>query len=180
MAGKISRPLQRGFTLIETMIAIAVLAFGLLSLVAVYSQGILYRASSQADLVAKEKAAEAIESIFTARDTSILTWAQIRNVSAGGGAVFLDGARPLLDPGPDGLVNTADDNPALPDSIVDPGPDGILGTADDIIIPLNNYTREIRITDLTDSLRRIDVIMRYQVGRLGRQYTLTTYISSFS
>ena len=104
------------------MISIVILSFGVLSLAAVYAQGIMYASLTQYDYIAEKKAEEAVETIFTARDTKILTWAQIQNVSTGG--VFIDGARPLLDPGPDGLVGTADDNSALPDSIIiGPGAD---------------------------------------------------------
>lgn len=168
----------RGFTLIETMIAIFVLAFGLLSLAMVFTEGITFRSVAKYDLIAKEKAAQAVESIFTARDTGTLTWAQIQNVSGGG--VFLDAARPLFHPGPDGLVNTADDDPTRPDTIVDPGPDGILGTADDVVVVLGNFTRQIVITPRSPTLRRIQVIVQYQAGRLPRTYTLNTLISQFN
>ena len=183
MVARISRLPQQGFTLIETMIAIAVLAIGVLGVAAVFSQGVLFMSSSQSDLIAKEKAAEAIESVFTARDTRVLNWAQIRNVSGSSGndaGVFLDGPQRLLDPGLDGMVGTADDDYTNPDAIITPGPDGLLGTADDVKIPLANFTREIRIRDLGPNLRQVQVIMRYSVGRLNRQYTLTTCISSFS
>ena len=172
------RSLNQGFTLIETMIAIAVLSIGVLSLAAVFSEGILSIASSQSDLIAKEKAAEAIESVFTSRATGVLTWNQIRNVSDGG--IFKNGPQPLLDPGNDGLINTADDDTSKPDSIVTPGPDGLLGTSDDVVIPLSNFTREISITDRGVNLRQIVVTIRYTVGRLSLQYSLTTYISSFA
>jgi len=178
MPAKDFRQPQYGFTLIETMIAIAVLAIGVLSLAAVLSEGMLTMSSSQSDLIAKQKAAEAIESVFTSRATGVLTWAQIRNVQNGG--IFLAGPQPLLDPGPDGLVNTADDDPTKPNVIVTPGPDGLLGTADDIVIPLTNFTREIQITDIAPNLRQINIIMSYTVGRLTRTYTLTTYMSSFA
>lgn len=171
---------HRGFTLVETMIAIVLLAFGVLSLAAVLCQGMLYRSSSQSDLIAKEKAAAAIECMFTARDTRVLTWAQLRNTSAGGGAVFLDGSQPLLDPGPDGMVNTVDDDITRPDVIIDPGPDGILGNSDDQIVPLTRFRREILITDVNPNLRLVQAIVTYQVGRLQRQYALNTYMSSFN
>lgn len=94
-----------GFTLIEAMISIVILAFGVLSLAAVYAQGIMYTTMSQYNYIAEKKAEEAVETIFTSRDTKVLTWAQIANVSQGG--VFKDGPQPLLDPGPDGLVGMA-------------------------------------------------------------------------
>ena len=178
---KMSRQLA-GFTLIEAMISIVILSFGVLSLAAVYAQGIMFASLTQYDYIAEKKAEEAIETIFTARDTKILTWAQIQNVSTGG--VFIDGPQPLLDPGPDGLVGTADDNTLLPDSIiVGPGPDGILGTADDIVVNLNPWmTRTIAMTPVTaeSNLRQITITINYQVGRLKRTYTLISYISTFA
>lgn len=182
-AGQRSRSHRRapvGFSLLETIVAIAVLAFGVLSLAAVLANGIAFMSMTQEDFIAQQKANEAVESVFTARDTKVVTWAQIENVANGG--IFLDGVQPLLDPGPDGMVNTADDVAANPDVIVGPGPDGILGTGDDQIIPLSNFTREIKITDYpgNPNLKQIQVIMRYTAGRFNRTYTLTTYISSFS
>jgi type II secretory pathway pseudopilin PulG len=178
---KISR-LPAGFTLIEAMISIIILSFGVLSLAAVYAQGIMYASLTQYDYIAEKKAEEAVETIFTARDTKVLTWAQIQNVSTGG--VFIDGARPLLDPGADGLVGTADDNAALPDSIIiGPGPDGILGTSDDIVVNLNPWmTRTIAITPVTGeaNLRQITITINYKIGRIQRAYTLISYISAFA
>jgi type II secretory pathway pseudopilin PulG len=178
---KISRQLA-GFTLIEAMMSIIILSFGVLSLAAVYAQGIMYASLTQYDYIAEKKAEEAVETIFTARDTKILTWAQIQNVSTGG--VFIDGAQPLLDPGPDGLVGTADDNTALPDSIiVGPGPDGKLGTADDVVVNLNPWmTRTIAMAPVTSeaNLRQITITINYQVGRIKRTYTLISYISAFA
>ena len=81
-------------------------------------------------------------------------------------------------PGRDGLVNTADDGGV--ESTTLPGPDNITGTADDVVVPLNDFTREIEIRDIGDNLRQIRVIVRYQIGHLVREYTLTTYISSFA
>jgi prepilin-type N-terminal cleavage/methylation domain-containing protein len=178
---------QQGFTLIEAMISMVILAFGVLSLAAVYSQGLFYAQLGQMDYIASKKAEEAVETIFTARDTGLLTWAQIQNVSGvtgTDGGVFLDGPQPLLDPGPDGLVGTADDNAALPDVvIVGPGPDQILGTADDEVTNLNpEMTRQIQITPVPNepNLRQITITMRFQVGRMQRTYTLISYVSAFA
>jgi hypothetical protein len=168
---------------VETVIAIVILMFGILTLSAVFTQGMVFMSVSQADVIAKQKATEAIEGVFTARDTRVLTWAQIRNVSNGG--VFLDGPQRLYspcttNPPNDGLANTADDTLCPLDSIVLPGPDGILGTADDQIMPLLDFTREIEIRDVAPFLRQIRVIIRYRASRLTRQYILTTYVSSFA
>lgn len=184
---------QSGFSLLETAIAILVLVSGILVLAGILTEGVLHLATVQYHLVAKEKAAEAIESVFTARDTRALTWAQIQNLSNGG--VFQDGPQPMNLPGPDGLVNTGDENlpTAGPDgipgtaddgpgveSIVLPGPDNVLGTADDERRTLSDFTREIRITNLGPNLRQLIVIVRYRVGRFQLDYTLTTLISSYA
>jgi type II secretory pathway pseudopilin PulG len=171
-----------GFTLIEAMISIVILSFGVLSLAAVYAQGIMFASLTQYDYIAEMKAEEAVETIFTARDTKVLSWAQIQNVSTGG--VFKDGPQPLLDPGPDGLVGTPDDNAALPDTIIlGPGPDGLLGTSDDKVVNLNPWmTRTIAIAPVTGegNLRQITITMNYQVGRIQRTYTLISYVSAFA
>jgi len=174
------RPAQRdnqsGFTLIETMIAIIILSFGLLALASGFTQGMIFMSSSHQHRIAKEKASEAIESVSTARDTRVLSWAQIRNT--GNSGIFLDGPQPVKTPGPDGLVNTSDDGPI--ESATLPGPDGIMGTGDDLVVPLAGFTREIEIRDIAPNLRQIRVIVRYQMGHLSREYTLTSYISSFA
>src|SRR3977135_439922 len=108
-------------------------------------------ASSPNELTATQKAAEAIESVFSARDSHAVTWAQLRNVSAGG--IFLDGQRSVTLPGNDGVVNTADDGAV--ESVTFPGPDQTLFTADDTTQTLTNWKREIKITDEPgDDLRK--------------------------
>lgn len=174
---------QSGFTLVETMVALAVLGIGLVALAAMLASSIAYMNSSQADFIAQQKASEAIESIFTARDTQAITFSQIQNVAQGG--IFQDGAQNLVDPGPDGVVDTADDLVNSPDTIIKPGPDGILGTADDIQIQLSvyyNMRRTIVITPIVgvNNVRMITVTVTYTTGSFNRSYTLTSYISQFS
>jgi prepilin-type N-terminal cleavage/methylation domain-containing protein len=91
---------QSGFTLLEALIAIVILSFGILSLAAVYAQGIQVAAMTQMDYIAEKKAEEAVETIFAARDSKLLVWTSIQNVSNAG--VFLNGPQPLLAAGPDG------------------------------------------------------------------------------
>ncbi len=174
---------QKGFTLVETMVALAVLGIGLVALAAMLASSIAYMNSSQADFIAQQKASEAIESIFTARDTQAITFAQIQNVAQGG--IFQGGPQNLVDPGPDGVVDTADDLVNSPDTIIKPGPDGILGTADDIQIQLSVYykmKRTIVITPIVgvNNVRMITVTVTYTTGSFNRSYTLTSYISQFS
>src|SRR3972149_2588908 len=102
---------QSGFSLVETVISLALLSTALLSLASVFGQGMSMIGTSTGDLVLTQKATEAIESVFTARDTRILTWNQIRNVTGAGqgGGIFLDGPQQLKDPGVDGRGKTSDD-----------------------------------------------------------------------
>jgi prepilin-type N-terminal cleavage/methylation domain-containing protein len=173
---------QRGFTLLETMVAMAILSFGILSVATVYTQGIKVSNSNQIGFIAQQKAQQAMETIFAARDAGTLTFANINNVSQGG--VFLDGPQPLYDAGPDGVLGTADDNAGIPDVIVTgPGTDNILGTADDVVINLNPWmTRTIAITPVagTPQLNQITITVNYiYQGKTG-QFVLVSYISGWA
>jgi len=173
-----------GFTLIETMVAVVVLAIGVLGLAAMLASSVARMNVSQDEYIAQQKAAEAVESIFTARNTGQKTWNSLCNIGSAicPTGIFTATPTQLCDPGPDGIVGTADDNCALPDSIVTPGPDGKLGTPDDVNIPLSNFTRTIAITAIpgTTEVRQITVTITYTAGGFNRTYTLTTNISAFS
>jgi prepilin-type N-terminal cleavage/methylation domain-containing protein len=178
-----SRPRNdAGFSLIESLVAIAILSGGMLAIAAAFLQGTVQLTGSDLDVLAREKAAEAIENVFTARDTRTIQWAQIRNIEGpdgNAGGVFRDGPQPLTRAGTDGLVNTADDGQAL-ETLVRPGPDGLLGTADDVTQALMQFTREVVIRDVSQSLRELRVIVRYRVGGVIREYTIATLISSYA
>ena len=175
---------SKGFSLIETVIALGVLITGVLGAAAVLATGMQNLSSSPSDVVTTQKAAEAIEAVFSARQSGKLTWTQLKNVngaSGSDGGVFLDGAQPLLLPGPDGLVNTADDTTL--ETVTLPGKDQMLGTADDQVISLTGYTRTITITDVPNEsgqLRQVVVTVTFQSGPTKRAYTLTTFISAYS
>jgi hypothetical protein len=167
---------ESGTSLVETIVAVGVLTVGALGMAGVLTQGMQLMSGSPGDLIATQKAAEAVESVFSARDSHTLTWAQIRNTSQGG--IFLTGGRQLRLPGADGLVNTSDDGAI--ETVAYPGRDGVPDTGDDVIETLDRFTREIVITDLTDDLRSITVTVTYQSGPGTRTYSLTTYISNYA
>jgi hypothetical protein len=172
---------QAGSSLIEVVIAMGVLVVGALGTAGVFTQGMQKATSSPGDLLATQKAAEAIESVFAARDSQKLTWAQVRNVigeSGADGGLFLDGPRQLLDPGPDGIVNTNDDGEVETERF--PGPDRLLNTRDDEVRPLSSFRREIKITRVSDDVRAITVTVTFPDGANTRKFVLTTLISSYS
>jgi prepilin-type N-terminal cleavage/methylation domain-containing protein len=174
---------QKGFTLLETMIAMAVLSFGILSLIGVFTQGLQASSTNQMQFIAQQKAQAAMESIFTARDNQLLSWAQISNVSQGG--VFLDGPQPLLAPGPDGIYGTADDDANHPDTIIvgPPGNNDIASTTGDTTINLNPWmTRTIAFSAVTGTpnLNQITVTITYTVQGQTQTFVLQCYISTYS
>jgi prepilin-type N-terminal cleavage/methylation domain-containing protein len=184
---------QGGFTLIEVMIAIVILGIDILTVVAAFATAVGSTQNAQENLIARQKALEAMESIFTARNTQQITFAQIANIPAGG--IFSGGSTPLWDAGTDGLVNTADDIPfpakgvcpAGPECITLPGPDGILGTPDDVPMSLANFSRQIQINQVLEpdgsvnpNLKQITVTVSYGgMTPVPRSYSVNALISSF-
>lgn len=171
---------QRGMALLETLIAIVVLMIGLLAVLATFAMAIGNTSSVQLDSVARQKAGEALESIFTARQTSQITFDMIQNVGNGTG-IFTPGFTPLTDPGPDGLDGTGDDVPAAPVRL--PGSSGVItNTAADMLVDLGNFTRQIQITNLPGNanVRQIIVTVRYPVPQgWMKSYQLQALISSY-
>jgi prepilin-type N-terminal cleavage/methylation domain-containing protein len=174
----------KGFTLLETMIALLVLGVGILGLAAMLGDALAYMRGSQDDFIAQQKAEEAAEAIFTAKYTNGVTWAQVSNNTGGNPAgLFLVGPQPVLQPGAtDGLVGTVADAGSPEEYILSPGPDNKLGTADDVQMPLTEFTRTITITNMaTDvNLREIEIQVFYNTGRFKRTYTMYSYISAFN
>jgi prepilin-type N-terminal cleavage/methylation domain-containing protein len=177
---------QRGFTLIEVMISIVVLTIGLVGLLSVFGVAMAATQASQQDMIAKQLANETVESIATARDSGQISWASIQNVSNGG--IFLDAPLQAINqPGPDGIIGTADDAPA--EVLTRPGPSGLITGASppDVIVPLTNYQRTITIAPATiggvpvANLRTINVTIQYTVPSIStpKQYTLSSLISQF-
>jgi len=171
---------QLGFALLETLIAIVVLMIGLLAVLATFALAVGNTNSVQLDSVARQKTTEAMESIFTARQTSQLTFDQIQNVGNGGG-IFVQGVNAMTDPGPDGLDGTGDDVPAVPVRL--PGSSGVVtNTSQDVLVDLGNFTRQIQIANVANNpnVRQITVTVRYPVPQgWYKSYQLQALISSY-
>ena len=172
---------RRGFTLIEVLVSILVIAVGLLSLLAAFGVAMEATHTAKEDMLAKQLAQEAMESIVTARETANVTWAQIQNVGPLGG-IFVTGLQPIQQAGADGIIGTADDSVAPAETMQDPGPDGIVGTADDgVPIALTNFRRSITIAQAaTPDLRTVTITLQYTTTRgQTRNYILSGMISQY-
>jgi prepilin-type N-terminal cleavage/methylation domain-containing protein len=177
-----ARRQAEGFTLLETMIAMAVLLVGVLGLAAMLGSSLSYMQNSENDFIAQQKAEEALEAIYTAKYDDTITFAQVANTTASPPGIFLAAGQPLLQPGTDGLVGTTADSTASPAYIYLPGSDGLMGTSDDIQVPLTGFTRTITITNVANdaNLRTITVTVSYTKGRVSHSYSINSYISAFN
>lgn len=171
---------ESGVTLLETMIAIVVLMIGLLAVLATLALAVGNTQSVQLDTVARQKTREAMESIYTARETSQVSFDAIQNVGNGNG-IFTVGFTPVTDPGPDGLGGTADDVPAAPVRL--PGPSGVItGGSEDVLVDLTGFSRQIAISDIANqpNLRQIKVTVKYPVPQgWYKSYQIQGLISAF-
>lgn len=180
---RLARRVEAGFTLIETLIAAIVMVVGILGMAAMLGTAIVRMTTCQYDYIAQEKASEAVESIFTARDMGQLSWSSICNTGSGvcTAGIFTGAPTSLCDPGPDGIVGTADDNCALPDAVLMPN-GSTINNVTNSRVPLTNFNfqRTITITNVAGmaNLRQISVVITYQVGPLTRNYTMVTNISN--
>ncbi len=186
---------ESGFSLLEVMISVVILTVGLVSLLGVFGLAMATTQTSQQNMIAKQLANEAYESIVTARNSSQLSWSQIQNASSCGsgvnptsGGIFLSGTTPIYQRGADGIVGTCDDMVAGEQTLEEPGPDGNYGDSDDVMIPLTGYQRTITISSLQDgngntisSLRSVTITVQYTTPQSNQQrtYTLNSYISQY-
>lgn len=190
------RAAEAGFSLLEVVISMAVLTVGMVSLLGVFGLAMASTQTSQQDMIAKQLANEAYESIMTARNTSQMNWDSIQNVNstncpqtgASSCGIFLSGLQPMYNAGVDGIFGTADDAASGEETIQDPGTDGIFQTADDTFIPLTGYQRQITISPLYDAggnmvstLRSTTITVQYQTPQMktAKTYSLNSFISQF-
>lgn len=168
---KSKKPGEGGFSLIEAVIAIFIITIGLIGTAAAITFALEFGAISQNVTKAKLVIVASIEEVETLRNSRRLNYKQIANAgkvdNTGAQNVFGGFSTDLkpvgLNPGPDGVNGTNDD-------LRDPGKDGKFGTTDDFDNPAlarGGFWRKIEITDLSESLKKIEVTVRY-VGRGGK------------
>ena len=174
---------EDGVTILEMVVALLILTVGLLGLAA--SIGYAMTVSNMGRNLTNTKllVVSLLEQMETLRNTQELTFGQIANAGQvdNAGAIksfsgFPTGYQPIsINPGPDGIWGTADD-------LINPGGDNTYGTSDDFTDPswgLNGYSREIVITNLNPTLKRIQVTVRYpDAGGQMRSLVGVSYLNN--
>lgn len=175
---------EKGFSLIETIIALIILLIGILACLQAISFGMLYVQEVEKRGMAKEIARSTMETIFSIRDLQAFdpqagttyNWNTIQVSNGSNGGIFYDSWRPVREnPGNDGIFGTADDSCAANISCV-------VGTYTNSSAVMPGYERKIEIFDITENgvvrKRRIDVRVRYFVGRLLRESVESTIVAN--
>jgi hypothetical protein len=163
-------------------VAATILTIGLLAVASSIGYAVVAGNHGRAITNTKLLVVSVLEQMETLRNTGNLTFGQISNVgqvdntAAGRNFIgFQTGFQQIsTNPGPDGIFGTADD-------LIDAGPDGNFGTVDDFVNPnlaVLGYTREIRITSLSPTLKRIQVTVSYPVKGAMKQLVAIGYLSN--
>ena len=166
---------ERGFTLIEMLIATVVTAVGLLAMIGLFAQSLATMQYAQEDIVAKQKAREALEGVYAARDDTSLNFNQIDNFANGG--IFKDGMVPLMLNTTTGISGTTSDS-NTPDYVMLDGRN----------VNLTNFQRQILFTPVPaaggggndPNIKQVTVTVQVaSPGRGPRTYVVTGYVSRF-
>lgn len=163
---------EQGFSLIEAVIAIFILTIGLIGTAGAITYALEFGSISKNVTKAKLVIVASVEEIEMLRNSRRLNFLQVANVGSVDNADaqnpfdgFSTGFKDVsTQPGPDGVNGTDDD-------FLSPGADGTYGTADDFDDPTlarQGFWRKITITELSKTLRKIEVRVRY-VGREGKK-----------
>jgi prepilin-type N-terminal cleavage/methylation domain-containing protein len=144
---------KRGFSLIETVIALVVLLIGILATLTAISYGVLSMQESEKRVVAKEVARSTMETIFSIRDLQAFdpqngetyNWNALQIGSGSNGGILLDGWNPIREnPGDDGIFGTADDACAAANPCV-------VGTYTNNSAVVSGLERKIEVYDITEN-----------------------------
>ena len=201
-SSQVRKRAESGVSLLEVVISMAVLTVGMVSMLGVFGLAMASTQTSQQNLIAKQLANEAYETIVTARNTGQITWDDIQNTGstscpisgASSCGIFANPATPqpmyqAITTGTyAGILGTTYDVGQPEQTLQDPGPDGIFQTADDTFIPLTGYQRTILIGSVTgvsgsvvNSLRSVTITVQYSTPQTNtpKTYILNSYISQY-
>lgn len=171
---RLAKNSENGFTLLEVVVAILILTIGLMGTAAAITYALQFSTLSKNLTNAKLVIVASIEEIESLRNTRRLDYKQIENAgkvdntdSPNFFIGFSSGFKPIsIESGPDGVSGTDDD------LSIAAGIDGIWGTSDDTLdssLARGGYSRQISITNLNDTLKKVEVRVRYPAsnGAIG-------------
>lgn len=178
---------EKGFSLIETVIALVILTVGILTVLAAISFSWRLIQESEKATFSKEQARSTMETIFSVRDLKLYDtagpvdeealWRMIQVKRANNGGVFLDEWNPIREnPGIDGIYGTADD--ACPGN-----GNCTVGAYVNNSKILDGYEQKVEIADINENgvvrKRLITVRIRYMVGSQMREMSESTIMATF-
>lgn len=148
-----SRTREAGFTLVESIIAIAIISIGLIGTAAAISTALKFSRAGRVVTEAKAIALAQIEQIHSLRDSRRLNFRQINNVGP-----YLDNtlAKVSFNGFENGFYHVSST----------PGTDGIFGTSDDPASDPDkaDFTRETVISNPVPNFKKIVVKVKFRVN----------------
>ncbi|MFV0387884.1 MAG: hypothetical protein ACK5NT_03935 [Pyrinomonadaceae bacterium] len=172
-------PNERGFSLLDTIVALMILMVGSLGVAGTMTNMVLYTSISSKKTEAKQVMESTVESIFAARDLqedgALSSWQKINNFSHDTpDGIFISGDTPVRQfSGTDGIYGTADD--ACPASQSCAG-----STSANPISP--DLFRRITIRDIVENgivrKKRVTVEVIYVVGTFRSTESTSTIIAN--
>jgi hypothetical protein len=185
---------EKGFSYLDVLVGLMILMVGVLALCAAVTSAVVRSRESEQQLIAKQLASSALESIFSARDIRFDDtdgWDAVGNLGSNPVAgtprgVFLTGLRPIrVLAGKDGVVGTVDD-------ACDAGGPCVVGGVSNLSAVIQGFRRQITITDIEDperpsppngiwpiAFRRIDITISYNAGRAIREEKVSSIITKY-
>lgn len=157
-------------SLLEVVIAMAIFVIGIVGVLSLFSYALVTMHATEENMIARQLARDAMESVYGARNSAQYSWPAIRNHAAGG--IFVDGATSVTDPGPDGIVNSVNSTENI----------SSITTPDGKKRYLKEFKREVAIKSVTDAddVRQVDITITYPVGGIIRSYVVSSYISQWN
>ncbi len=176
---------EAGFSYIDVMVALVILMFGILAMLAAISWSVVQANGHEQQLLAKQVATSTLESIMAVKETdpTRLGWMAVGNIGS--------------NPDPITGINQGIFSVGFQAVRADAGPDQVIGTPDDTGATISQLRRRIVITDVCDPdrpspvicnpagtnpvrIRSVEVTVTYMVGGLTRQEVLTTVLSDYA
>jgi type II secretory pathway pseudopilin PulG len=189
---------DKGFSLIEVVIAILLMTTGLIALAGALIVGVTLPRRARQQEIAKQMANTIMESIIAAKEAlppGFSTFEQLSYTDSVIPGRFLKDEMVILEPGPDGVYGTCDDGRTgsfdlnCPNSLgtiaprveIDPGPDGAYSNkSDNRTTSLLGFSYQVIIQDLSTSTKLIEVRVYYPTPISDREtITLSCQLSNF-